>query len=106
MSATSIATLAARIARMPERDVHPGMPFSVMGLDSAGTIELAFAIEEMLGIDLPPELVSESVDARMLADRIDAHRRGPAERCTKSSSSSMRRAEFSPATGPGSPLRR
>jgi thioester reductase-like protein len=75
VSAATIATIAARIARVPDHEVTPGMPFAMMGLDSAGAIELAFAIEEALGIDLPPEAVAECGDASTLAARVDAVRR-------------------------------
>lgn len=82
MSPASIATLAARIARVPEGDVTAAMPFSLMGLDSAGAIELAFAIEEMLGVDLPPEILSECVDARALAAHIDVLRKSRCREAT------------------------
>jgi thioester reductase-like protein len=76
--AARIATLAMQFVRAPERSPDPSMSFTDLGLDSLGTIELAAAIEEDLGIDVPLDLVADSTDARTLAACL-THRRGSAE---------------------------
>jgi thioester reductase-like protein len=48
----------------------PDVPFGLLGIDSLGTIEMAAALEQTLGHALPPELLLECQDGRMLAARI------------------------------------
>ncbi len=57
--AAQIAALALRCSRATDLQPDPAMPFAHLGLDSIGTIELAAAIEEELGIDVPLDLVSD-----------------------------------------------
>jgi thioester reductase-like protein len=68
----AIVELAVRIARAP--GAGPSTPFALMGLDSLGTIELAAALEAMLGIEVPPDIVADCRNARMLAARVSAIR--------------------------------
>jgi acyl carrier protein len=68
--ADHIAALALRCSRVGGLQPDPSMPFAHLGLDSIGTIELAAAIEDELGIDVPLDLVSDCVDARTLAVRL------------------------------------
>ncbi len=56
-----------RLARVPHADADPSTPFALLGLDSLGTIELAAALEDALGIELPPDVVAGCRDARALA---------------------------------------
>jgi thioester reductase-like protein len=70
----AIASLAARFTRTPPRAPDPSMPFALMGLDSLGTIELAAALEQELGMEVPPDVVADSRDARTLASRLVAIR--------------------------------
>jgi thioester reductase-like protein len=72
--AISIAAAAASTARVPAVHVTPSTPFALIGLDSAGTIELAAALEDALGLEIPPELVAECPNAWKLAARIGAIR--------------------------------
>jgi thioester reductase-like protein len=65
-----IAALAFRCSRVAGSPPDPAVPFAHLGLDSIGSIELAAAIEDELGIEVPLELVSDCVDARMLAARL------------------------------------
>ena len=68
--AAQIAALALRCSRITDLRPDPSTPFAHMGLDSIGTIELAAAIEEELGLDVPLDLVSDCTDARTLAARL------------------------------------
>jgi thioester reductase-like protein len=72
---TAIAAIAARLSKEAEAsaEADPCTPFALLGLDSLGTIELAAAVEDALGIELPPDLVADCPDARSLARRL--HRR-------------------------------
>ena len=69
--AAQIAALAMRCSRMGGLEPDPAMPFAHLGLDSIGTIELAAAIEDELGINVPLDVVSDCVDARTLAARLE-----------------------------------
>jgi thioester reductase-like protein len=69
----AIAAVAARCLRTPAA-FDPDIPFALLGMDSLGTIEMAAALEDMLGCRLPPELLLECPDGRSLAARIAALR--------------------------------
>jgi len=71
-SLVTVTALVARIAGVTSADVDPSMPFALLGIDSVGTIELAVAVEEAFGIELPQDASVECRDARSLATRIDA----------------------------------
>lgn len=71
--AAQIAALALRCSRATDLQPDPAVPFAHLGLDSIGTIELAAAIEEELGIDVPLDLVSDCSDARTLAERLEQY---------------------------------
>ncbi len=74
--AAQIAALALRCSRITDLRPDPSTPFAHMGLDSIGTIELAAAIEEELGLDVPLDLVSDCTDARTLAARLEQSQSG------------------------------
>jgi thioester reductase-like protein len=66
------STIAAVAARCLPAGAGPGRidvdtPFALLGLDSLGVIELGAALEEALGMAVPPELFVEASDARSLA---------------------------------------
>jgi thioester reductase-like protein len=69
--AKRIAALALQCSRTADTQPDPGVPFAHLGLDSIGSIELAAAIEDELGIEVPLDLVSECADARTLAARLE-----------------------------------
>jgi acyl carrier protein len=68
----TISAVAARCLRSSHVPVDAATPFALLGLDSLTTIELAVALEETLGCELPPGLLAEYPDvgslARHLAD--------------------------------------
>jgi thioester reductase-like protein len=66
---TAIAAVAARCLR-PAAPFDADTPFALLGIDSLGTIEMAAALEESLGCELPPDLLAGCDDARALAIRI------------------------------------
>ena len=68
----AIVELACTIARAS--GASPSTPFALMGLDSLGTIELAAAVEAMLGVEVPPDVVADCRNARTLAARVAAMR--------------------------------
>jgi len=45
-------------------------PFELLGLDSLATIELAAALEDELGCELPADVLVDCTDARTLAERL------------------------------------
>jgi thioester reductase-like protein len=47
-------------------------PFDLLGLDSLATIELAAALEDELGFELPDDLISDCHDVRALARKLSA----------------------------------
>ena len=66
------STIAAVAARCLPAGTGPGRidvdtPFALLGLDSLGVIELGAALEEALGMAVPPELFVEASDVRSLA---------------------------------------
>lgn len=65
----AIASVAARCLR-PSGAFDLDTPFALLGMDSLGTIEMAAALEQTLGHELPPELLLECADGRSLAARI------------------------------------
>ena len=65
----AIAAVAARCLR-PTTRFDADTPFALLGIDSLGTIEMAAALEESLGCELPPDLLAGCDDARALALRI------------------------------------
>ncbi|HJR57954.1 MAG TPA: thioester reductase domain-containing protein [Vicinamibacterales bacterium] len=67
--AAAIAAVAARCLRSTDA-FDPDTPFVLLGMDSLGTIEMAAALEEALGCEVPPELLLECPDGRSLAARI------------------------------------
>ena len=71
-TASTIAALAARVARVPVRDADVSAPFALLGVDSVGAIELAVAVEETFGIDVPPDVMAACRDAAALAAYVDA----------------------------------
>jgi thioester reductase-like protein len=73
-AAATIAALAARIARVSETEVDLDTPFALLGLDSIGAIELAAAVEQALGLELPPDVIAECRDVRSLTAAVDAVR--------------------------------
>lgn len=72
----TIASVAARcLKRAPEGahgqvGIHADTPFELLGLDSLATIELAAALEDELGCDLPEDVLVDCTDARSLAARL------------------------------------
>jgi thioester reductase-like protein len=67
---TTISEVAARCLRSTGTEIDATTPFALLGLDSLTTIELAVALEETLGCELPPELLAECRDVRSLARHI------------------------------------
>jgi thioester reductase-like protein len=66
---STIAAVARRRLRSAT-PFHADTPFALLGIDSLGTIEMAAALEEALGCDLPPDVLAGCDDARALAARI------------------------------------
>jgi thioester reductase-like protein len=64
----AVAAVAAQC--LPGAAFDPDAPFALLGMDSLRTIEMAAALEESLGCELPPELLLECIDGRSLAARI------------------------------------
>ena len=67
---TTITAVASRCLRSTAAPIDVTMPFALLGLDSLTTIELAVALEETLGCELPPGLLAECPDVRSLARRL------------------------------------
>lgn len=64
------AAIASVAARCLSGRFDADVPFALLGIDSLGTIELAAALEQRLGHEVPPELLLECPDGRTLAARI------------------------------------
>ena len=64
------AAIASVATRCLGGRFDPDVPFSLLGIDSLRTIEMAAALEETLGHDLPPDLLLECRDGRTLAARV------------------------------------
>ena len=62
-----IASMAAQLSGSPPDRLDPAMPFALLGLDSLATVELAGSIEQVSGVDLPPEVVADCGSPRVLA---------------------------------------
>ena len=69
----TITGVAARCVRTAG-PIDADTPFSILGLDSLGTIELASALESALGCELPPDALTDRCSARTLARRIARRR--------------------------------
>jgi thioester reductase-like protein len=67
---TTISAIAARCLRDSRVAVGPTTPFALLGLDSLTTIEMAAALEEAIGCELPPDVLLECPDVRSLARRL------------------------------------
>jgi thioester reductase-like protein len=76
-TASTIATLAARIARVPMEDVDSTTRFSLLGIDSVGAIELAVAIEATFGIALPADVMLVCRTIASLSEYVDAQLSSP-----------------------------
>lgn len=64
------AAIASAAARCLAGRFDPDVPFALLGIDSLGTIEMAVALEQVLGHEVPPEVLLECPDGRTLAARI------------------------------------
>jgi thioester reductase-like protein len=73
-ASATITALAARIARVPEAEIDADTPFALLGIDSVGAIELAAAVEEAFGLELPPDVLADCRDVRSLTAEVDAMR--------------------------------
>ena len=71
---TLIATVTARILKRPPQAIDAGAPLALLGLDSLGALEVGAALEDALGVEIPPEMMTESVDVRSLAAAINSRR--------------------------------
>jgi acyl carrier protein len=64
----------ARILDLSGQDIDPDVKFARLGLDSANSVYLIVELEDWLGLELTPDLVSEhptiSELARYLAGRV------------------------------------
>ena len=73
---TAITAVATRCLhsslsdRSSPKVVDLNTPFELLGLDSLATIELAAALEDELGCELPPDVLAGCADARSLAARL------------------------------------
>ncbi|MBA2301591.1 MAG: thioester reductase domain-containing protein [Acidobacteria bacterium] len=73
ISSVDVESTVAAVARRCLRSGHSfdlDTPFALLGLDSLGTIEMAAALEEAIGCELPAELVLECGNGLGLASRI------------------------------------
>ncbi|HXG54451.1 MAG TPA: SDR family oxidoreductase [Vicinamibacterales bacterium] len=68
LEATITAVAAQCLKRPPE--ATPETSFELLGLDSLATIELAAALEDALGCDLPEDILVDCTDTRSLAARL------------------------------------
>jgi thioester reductase-like protein len=75
----TISAVAARCLRTAAGAVDPETPFALLGIDSLASIELAAALQETLGCELPPTILAECEDVRSLARRIAADRCQPSD---------------------------
>jgi acyl carrier protein len=62
--------------KLPARFVEPEVKFTRMGMDSAMAVYFLMALEEKLGVELPPELLFE----RQTIAELASHLAGPSER--------------------------
>ena len=72
---TAISAVTASLFAVDRRHCRPDDAFALLGLDSLSMIELAAALEETLGCELPPDLLLECPDA--FAGSPPGGRRGP-----------------------------
>jgi thioester reductase-like protein len=88
-----MTTLEVTIAAVATRCLHGSLrgrghvttvdvntPFELLGLDSLATIELAAALEDELGLELPADVLVDCTDARSLAARLARLGAGDARR--------------------------
>ena len=73
-----IVTVAARCLNQAPQTIDPQTPLALLGLDSLGAIEVGAALEDALGVEIPPELMTECLDVRSLAAAILERRGTPA----------------------------
>ena len=66
---TTISAVTASLFAVDRRHCRPDDAFALLGLDSLSMIELAAALEETLGCELPPDLLSNA-PMRSLARRL------------------------------------
>lgn len=68
----TITAVAARClhGKGSQTTVDANTPFELLGLDSLATIELAAALEDELGFELPADVLVDCIDARSLAARL------------------------------------
>lgn len=67
----TITTVAARcLGNGSPATIDANTPFDLLGLDSLATIELAAALEDELGFELPADVLVDCSDARSLAARL------------------------------------
>ena len=60
----------AQILDIPPERIGPDVKFARLGLDSANSVQLALALEDMLKIELDPEIVFEHPTVASLARRL------------------------------------
>jgi thioester reductase-like protein len=70
-----ILSAAGSTLRRPLTADDVAVPLSILGADSLAVIELTAAVEDTLGVTIPPELAHESTTIRALGDWIDAQPR-------------------------------
>ena len=66
-----LMSAASGTLRRPLRLDDVVAPLSLLGADSLGVIELTAAVEDPLGVVVPPDLAHESITIRELAAWID-----------------------------------
>jgi thioester reductase-like protein len=77
--AEAIARAAAAHLGVPVHEIDPVVPLSRLGLDSLGATELAAAIEDATGLEVPLDLVAECSNVRSLAAALGSGRRAQPE---------------------------
>ena len=68
----SLAIVVAATLRVPIDLVHSDTPFTILGMDSLGAMELTSAVGDALGAELPPTAVYECPDVASLARFIES----------------------------------
>jgi acyl carrier protein len=70
----------AQLLEMPPDEIGPDVKFARLGLDSANAVQLILTLEERLGVELDPELVSEYPTVAALAREVAAIAGGKTDR--------------------------
>src|SRR5262245_37846636 len=71
---TLIASVAARCLNRAPETIEADTPLALLGLDSLGALEVGAALEDALGVAIPPEMMTECLNLRALTAAVQETR--------------------------------